>query len=155
MELMMSEASKLIRRWFEEVWNKKRRGAIAEMLLPDSVIHEGDESARGPEEFYPFFDRMQSSFSDIHVTIHDEVAAGDKACVRWSCTMRHTGAGLGIEPTNKELHTTGISIVRTANGKLVEGWQNWDMLRLMQEIKGEPRAPIYIAANAQRTASGG
>ena len=29
-------------RWFEEVWNKGRRAAIAEMLAPDAVLHEGD-----------------------------------------------------------------------------------------------------------------
>ena len=151
----MSEARKLVRRWFEEVWNKRRREAIAEMLSADSVIHEGDDSARGPEGFYPFFDRMQAIFSDIRVTIHDDFTDGETVCARWSCTMRHTGSGLGVAPTNKQLHTTGISIVRTANDRFVEGWQNWDMLGLLQQIKGETAAPTYIAAKAERTAQSG
>ncbi|MBV8549862.1 MAG: ester cyclase [Acidobacteriaceae bacterium] len=152
----MSEASKqVVRRWFEEVWNKQRREAIAEMLLPESVIHEGKYDTRGPEGFYAFFDRMHAAFSDIRVTIHDEFAEGDKVCARWSCTMRHTGSGLGMAPTNQELHTTGISIVRIANGKLIEGWQNWDMLGLMQQINKQPIALTYIAANAQAAAAAG
>jgi predicted ester cyclase len=109
---------------------------------------------KGPEGFYPFFDRMQAAFSDIHVTINEAIAEADKVCVRWSCTMRHTGNGLGIPPTGKNLATTGITIVHIANRKLVAGWQNWDMLGLMQQIKGEPMAPTYIAAKMGKKAAG-
>jgi predicted ester cyclase len=146
-EVIMSKTNKeLAHRWFEEVWNKGRREAIADMLLPDSVIHEGGESTLGPDGFYPFFERMQAAFSDIHITIHDDIAEGDKVCVRWSCRMRHTGPGLGMAASNKQLHTTGISIVRIVNDRLVEGWQNWDMLGLIQQIECQPLARTYIAA---------
>lgn len=151
----MSEANKeLGKRWFEEVWNKGRRYAIGVILAPDAVIQESGEAVKGPEGFSPFFDRMQAAFLDIHVTIHDSIAEQDKVCLRWSCTMKHTGPGLGIPPTGKTLQTTGISIVRVASGKLVAGWQNWDMLGLMQQIKDEPMAPTYIAAKVGKKASG-
>jgi hypothetical protein len=52
---------------------------------------------------------------------------------------------LGI-PANKSLQTTGITIVRIGNGKFITGWQNWDMLGVMQQIKGEPPAPTYVGA---------
>ncbi len=145
---MSDKAGELLaRRWFEEVWNKQRREAIAEMLAPNSVVHEGADDAHGPAGFHPFFDRMQAAFSKIHVTVHDAIAEGDKVCVRWSCTMHHTGSGFGFPATNKQIQTTGISILRTANGKILEGWQNWDMLGLMQQIKSQPPAPTYVAAN--------
>src|SRR5207248_11431718 len=99
----------------------------------------------GPPGFYPFFDRMWDAFSDIHVTIEDAIAEGDTVCLRWTCTMRHTGAGLGMPVTNKQLQTTGISIVRVTNGRLSAGWQNWDMLGLLQQIQAQPRAATYIA----------
>jgi predicted ester cyclase len=60
--------------------------------------------------------------------------------------MKHTGSGLGTAPTQKTLATTGMTMVRVANGRLVAGWQNWDMLGLMQQIKQEPMAPTYLAA---------
>ena len=148
----MSQANKnLAKRWFEEAWNKGRRDAISEILAPDAVIQEDCESTVGPEGFYPFFDRMQAAFSDFRVSFHDAIAEDDMVCLRWSCSMRHTGAGLGIAPTGTELHTTGISIVRIADGKFVAGWQNWDMLGLIQQIKGQALAPTYIAA---KTATG-
>src|SRR5712671_6821081 len=95
-------------RWFEEVWNKQRREAIGELMAPDAVIHEAGEIVYGPEGFYPFFDRMQAAFSDLHVTVHDAIVEGDKICVRWSCTMKHTGPGLGMAASGKALGTTGI-----------------------------------------------
>ena len=149
----MSEANKAVtKRWFEEVWNKRRREAIDEMLSPHAVLYEGGKVSKGPEGFRPFFDRMWEAFSDIRITVQDAIAEGDMVCVRWSCTMRHTGHGLGMPPTDKQLETTGMSIVRIADGKFIEGWQNWDMLGLMHQIQGEPMAPTYIAASANKPA---
>ena len=144
----MSEANKeLAKRWFEEVWNKRRREAIDEMLSPNTVIYEGGEQIIGPEGFRPFFDRMAASFSEMRITIQDAIAEADMVCVRWTCRMRHTGDGLGIPASNKQFDTTGISMVRIQDGKIVTGWQNWDMLGLIQQIKAEPRAATYIGAS--------
>jgi predicted ester cyclase len=133
-------------RWFEQVWNEGRREAIAEMLAPEGVLHEAGTDTIGPEGFYPFFDRMRATFSDLRVKVEDTIAEGDKICVRWSCTAGHTGDGLGIAATGVTMHVTGISILRVAGGKLVEGWQNWDMLGMMEQIKGGGKAATYIAA---------
>jgi len=143
----MSEANKAVAiRWFEEVWNKQRREAIAEMLAPDAPIYDGDQVSIGPEGFYPFFDRISTTFSEMRVTPHAAIAEGDTVCLRWSCAMRHTGDGLGMPPTNKRVEITGISIVRVKDGKLTAGWQNWDMLGLLQQINSAPVAATYIAA---------
>ena len=145
----MSEANKeLAKRFFEEVWNKSRRSAIAELLAPNGVIYDGGEAIHGPEGFYPFFDRMQATFSDIHITFNDAISEGDQVCLRWTADMRHTGGGFGIPPTGKTLHTTGISVIRVSGGKLIEGWQNWDMLGLIHQMRGERLGPTYIAAQA-------
>ena len=142
----MSEANKAFaKQWFERVWNQGSREAIVEMLTPTAVIHDGNESAIGPDGFYAFFDRMHGTFSDIHIAIDDTIAEGHMVCVRWSCTMRHSGDGLGLPATGKQVSTTGISIIRMAHGKMAEGWQNWDMLGLMQQITEAPRAKTYIA----------
>jgi len=145
----MSKANKaLATRWFEEVWNKGRREAIAEMLLPNAVIYESCQAIQGPEGFYPFFDRMQATFSDIHVSFDDAIAEGDRVVLRWSVSMRHTGDGLGVPPTEKLVTTTGISVLRIAGDKFIEGWQNWDMLGLMHQIQGAGLGPTYHDVNA-------
>jgi steroid delta-isomerase-like uncharacterized protein len=143
----MTDLVKIANAWFEEVWNKGRREAIAEMLSPGAVIHDGGVDTVGAEGFYPFFERIRATFSDFRIDVEDTIAASDKVCVRWSCTGKHTGGGLGIPPTGKTLHITGISILRVADGKLVEGWQNWDMLGMMEQIKGGGRSATYIGAS--------
>jgi len=144
----MSNANRdLAVRWFEEVWNKGRREAIAELMAADGVIHDGETVSRGPEGFYGFFDQMHGTFSDMHLKVEKTIAEGDLVCVRWSVVMKHTGPGLGVPPTGKAVKTTGISIVRAAHGKLVEAWQNWDMFGLLEQVKGSAGGPApYIGA---------
>lgn len=133
------------RLWFEEVWNKRRREAIAEILAPGAVIHDGATDAKGPQGFYPFYDLMGATFSDLRITVHDTIAEHDLSCVRWSCVAKHTGDGLGIPATGKSVHTTGMSLLKVADGRIVETWQNWDMLGLMEQIQDRARSATYIA----------
>ena len=46
---------------------------------------------------------------------------------------RHFGVP-PIPPTNKEVTVPVISIVRIADGKIVEHWLNWDALGLFQDL---------------------
>jgi predicted ester cyclase len=148
----MTEAErKLGHRWFEQVWNQKRRDAIAEMLAPAGVIHDGGLDSMGPDGFYPFFDRLNAAFSDLHVQVHDSIADGDKLCVRWSCTARHTGSALGPAPTGVTIYVTGMTLIRVANGQAQECWQNWDMLGMLEQINaghsgGAAKSATYIGA---------
>jgi steroid delta-isomerase-like uncharacterized protein len=143
---MSDENTRVIVRWFEEVWNQGRREVIDEMLAPDCVIHDGPTAIQGPEEFKLFYDRMRAAFSDMRVTPHHGFSAGGYACLRWSVTMRHTGDNLGIPATGKAGETTGMCIVRLVDGRFAEAWQNWDMLGLMQQLTGGDTARVYMAA---------
>jgi len=145
---MAEAAQDLGRRWFHEVWNLGRREAIAEIMTPECVIHDGETDSTGPDGFYPFFDRINGSFSQMHVAVEDTLTEGGSACIRWSCTAKHTGGALGIPPTGRTIHITGMTILRVAEGKVVEAWQNWDMLGLMQQIQGHGKtAATYIGAS--------
>jgi predicted ester cyclase len=134
----MTEAERgLGQQWFELVWNQLRREAIVEMLPPDGVLHESGVDSIGPEGFYPFFDRMNATLSGLHVDVEDTIAEGDRLCVRWSCRAKHTGGGLGIDPTGVSIHGNHI----------VEAWQNWDMLGMLEQIKGLAKSGTHVAAS--------
>ena len=51
-----------------------------------------------------------------------------------SCHGTHKGDLNGIAPTGKQFTISGISIARFVNGKLSEGYVNWDALGLMQQL---------------------
>ena len=134
------------RRWFEEVWNKARREAIVEMITANSVIHDGDTETVGPAGFYGFYDRIRSAFPEIHITVDDTFSEADKICVRWTCTAAHTGVGLGFPATNRIASFTGMCILRVSDGKIAEAWQNWDMLGMIEQLKGTRTTTTYIGA---------
>ena len=127
-------------RWFELVWNQGRRDAIAQLLAPDALLHDGSGDSCGPEAFYPLYDRLSATFSKIHVDVHDALAEGGKVCVRWTFTGTHTGDGLGVAPTGVTVNVTGICILRVAGDRIVEGWQNWDMMGMREQITGVARS---------------
>jgi steroid delta-isomerase-like uncharacterized protein len=145
----MTEAERSLGKcWFDEVWNQGRREAIPKMFPPNGILHDGRHATAGPDAFYLFFDRMKAAFSDLRVDLEDTFAEDDKLCLRWSCTAKHTGPGLGVPPTQKTIHVTGISIMRVHGGQIVEAWQNWDMLGMMEQIQNLHQPPTYIAENA-------
>jgi steroid delta-isomerase-like uncharacterized protein len=137
----------LLRRWFDEVWNGSRVETIHELLAPDAVTvgQGGPEAAiRGPQEFQAFVEKFRGAFPDVHVTVEDAFGAGDKVVARWSATMTHKGGQLGIPASGKHVLITGISIGRIVNGKIVEGWDNWDQLTMLRDIGaiGEPKVAL-------------
>ena len=134
---MSKENIALIHRWFEEVWNKGRAEAIEEMFAADGIAYglgEAGIDVHGPAAFKPFFERLRGAFPELKITIEDTLAEGDKVAARWSATMTHQGDHLGIAATGRKAAVTGMSIVRIRDGKIVEAWNNWDMLGLMQQI---------------------
>ena len=145
---MSTANQEVAKRWFEEVWNKKRREAIEEMMQPDAVLHERGEDKRGYEFCYALFEMMHSNFSGIHITIDDAIGDGDMVWLRWTCRMQHTGTGMGVPATGKAIETTGMTALRIADGKLAEGWQNWDMLTVLEAIGVRDKSSNVLAVSA-------
>ncbi len=134
----MSDANvAILKRWFEEVWNQRREETIMELLAPDCIGHgtrDNGGDIHGPREFLPFYERICSAFPDMKVTVEDGFGEGEKAVVRWSATMHHRGDHLGPRATGNQVAMTGTTIARIANGKIVEAWDNWDKLAMLQQI---------------------
>jgi len=132
----MSATDTFMHRWFERVWNQGRLEAIDEMMAPDAMMHGLGEGAgvNGAEAFRAFATRFRRAFPDVRITVVAELQDGDMIASRWTATMTHTGDDLGIEPTGKRVGVTGMSMARIQNGVLVEGWNNWDTMALMEQI---------------------
>jgi steroid delta-isomerase-like uncharacterized protein len=133
---MAQENSALIRRWFEEVWNKGRMEAIDEMASPDAIGHGQAQHHTdiGLKEFRTLAVGLRTAFPDFKITIDQVIEQGDTVVARWTTTMTHQGEFLGFAPTGKKVSITGTSIQRIVDGKIVEGWDNWDQLGLLVQI---------------------
>jgi steroid delta-isomerase-like uncharacterized protein len=133
----VEENVQLMQRWFQEVWNEGRIQTIYDLLAPDGVARGqrgGESEIRGPEEFAKFVREIRGAFTDIEIQIEDIFGAGDKVVIRWVADMSHTGDALGIVPTGKTVRSRGVSIARIENGKIIEGWDNWDQLGMLEQI---------------------
>ena len=133
------EANKaLMRRWFEEVWNKGRADAIPEMFAEDGIAHglSDDVSAplRGPSGFLPFHGQFREAFPDIEVVVEDQIAEGDLVATRCSVRGKHSGDSLGIAATHSPVDFTGMTITRIREGKIVEAWNNFDFMKMYRQL---------------------
>jgi predicted SnoaL-like aldol condensation-catalyzing enzyme len=136
----LSESNKkLIRRWYQEVWNEGRTGIVDELLNADSVLHDGASDLRGPEAFKRFHDELRGTFPEIAITLHDVVAEGDLVFLRWSSSLRHAATG-------KQANITGMAAIRIENDRFMEAWQNWDMHGLLQQIQDVPVRAMFSGA---------
>jgi steroid delta-isomerase-like uncharacterized protein len=136
----------LLERWYREVWREGKNETIYELLAPNAVLtgQRGSQTViRGAEEFVKFAEEIRSAFPDTEVVMEDAFGDGDKVAARWTATMTHTGEGLGMPPTGKKVKITGISVARIIEGKIVEGWDNWDQLAMLEQI-GAYAAPDAV-----------
>ncbi len=135
---MQDENNALIRRWFEEVWNKGREEAIDEMFAEDGIAHgladEGGEPLRGAPGFKPFFRKFRAAFPDIEVVVEDTVTEGDKVAARCTVRGKHQSDSLGFAATQQPMEITGITIVRVRDGKIVEAWNNFDFMSMFKQL---------------------
>jgi steroid delta-isomerase-like uncharacterized protein len=132
------DAASLMRRWFDEIWNRGRIESVDELLAEDAVmwgIGRPDQSSRGGAEFKEFYRRQRSATPDVKINLDQVIQEGDTAFARWTATMTHTGEGLGAAPTNKTIALSGMSACRTRDGRIVEGWNVWDQVGLARQLE--------------------
>lgn len=138
----MTEVNKaLVRRWFDEVWNKGVEHVIDELFSGNGIAHgigETDPDIHGPNEFKPFVRNLRGAFPDIRIDVEDTVAEGEMVCVRLVLQGTHTGNGLGVPPTGRKVRVTGLVMARMLEGQMVEAWNNWDQLGLLRQIGAMP-----------------
>ncbi len=133
---MSTEDNKaLMRRFLEEVFNKKNLAAIDEFIAPNHVDHtlppflpttpEGTKRATG---------MYLKAFPDLHLTVEDMIAEGDKVVTRFTSHGTQKRAFMSIPPTGKQVTISSIVIARIADGKIVEQWGLDDQMGMLQQL---------------------
>jgi steroid delta-isomerase-like uncharacterized protein len=135
----MSKQNKTIaRRVFEDIQSQGNLALVDEIVAGDYVGHTPLDDIHGPEGAKQFEEMLYEAFSDYQVTVEDQIAEGDKVVTRWTSRGTHKGEFQGMLPTGKQMTMSGITIFRIANGKLVEGWTNPDLLGVLQQLGAVP-----------------
>lgn len=125
------------RRILDEAWNGGRLDVLDELCAPDCVDHDlaMHEDARGLATNKERIRAYRAAMPDLHVTIDDLVADGDRVVTRWHASGTNDGELMGNPPTHRRTEFTGMSIDRfDADGRLAETWDQWDNLTFMQQV---------------------
>lgn len=132
----MSEENKaILRRFYEEVFNRGNLAILDELGAPGFIDHNPSPGqAPGIEGVKQMFTAMRAAFPDMRVTVEDMLAEGDKVAAHTSFRATHRGEFMGIGPTGKEVTARVSDIVRFAEGKAVERWGVEDMSGLFQAL---------------------
>lgn len=120
------ENKDISRRADEELFNRGNLSIADELFASNFVYHDpvSHEEWRGPESVKSYATMLRVAFPDLHQTIEEQIAEGDKVAYRWTARGTHQGEFMGIAPTGNRVEMTGISIARLIDGKLEEIWEN-------------------------------
>jgi steroid delta-isomerase-like uncharacterized protein len=137
----MSEQNKAVaRRVIEELFQGGKLELADELFDQSFVGHDVGmpEPIRGPEGLKQQAKGYRDAFPDLKLTIEDQISEGDRVMTRWTARGTHQGDLFGIAPTGKQATISGVTIDRLQGGKIVETWDTWDTLGLMQQIGAVP-----------------
>ena len=128
---MSLEENKAVVRRFIEAYNKHDLSSIEEFVAPDFVDHTHQGGREGIKQLFAL---AFKAFPDMHETIEEIIAEGDKVWVRATFTGTHTGEWMGLAPTGKKVTSEMVDIYRIVNGKHVEGRFIGDQLDFLKKL---------------------
>ena len=123
------------------VWNKKDASVIDQMVQPHVVIHGlGDMPGHtgGVDDFRAFHARFIDALPDLKIRVDDVLVDGEKTAIRFTLTATHLGEGLGVPASNKPVRVTGMTIARWEDGRIIEGWIEFDKAGLAAQVAPGP-----------------
>ena len=122
-----------------ELINDRNLDAAFEFYAPDYIYHgPGGQELSGRDGIRGLWAVFLAAFPDLHSTVDDVISEGDKLVLRWTIQGTHTGEFLGIPASNNQISLAVTEIFRIADGQLVEAWDQYDRLDLMEQIGGIP-----------------
>ena len=134
---MSTEENKAIaHRFFEEVCNGRKLDVANELFSTNHTYSDPSIPGvgPGPEGQKQVVSTYQTAFPDAHWAVEDQIAEGDKVVTRWTATGTHQRELQGIPPTGKHVTVPGIWVHRLVGGKIVESWNVWDTLGMLQQL---------------------
>jgi hypothetical protein len=108
---------------------------IDELVDPDAVVRTPlPIGVTGAEALKQIWSMLLRIYPDIHLTVEDQIAEGDKVVGRTTVTGTHQGEFMGVAPTGKSVTYNEMFIFRFANGRVVETWGVVDVYAQMKQI---------------------
>ena len=127
------------RTWVEGL-NRGDVSAADRAFAPDCVVHingspEPNLSLGG---FKEMMSGLLGAFPDLRLTVEDQIVAGDKVATRWVAEGTNSGPFGPVPATGRRIRIGGLILDRVIDGKVVERWEQWDQMAMMQQLGFAP-----------------
>ena len=153
LQLISQDLKAIARRTLEEIFPGGDVAALAEVIHPDVVDHDGPPGAPpGREGMAWSMGMFQAGFSERRWELHQVIADHDTVVVFGTFHGRHTGAFLGLAPTSRSVVFRQVHIFRFQDGLAIEHWavpDDLDLAHQLGPIPGPPSQPMLADALAQ------
>jgi steroid delta-isomerase-like uncharacterized protein len=142
--MAIEENKALVRRFYEEVWDRGNVEFAQEVFADDYLRHDlrPTAAAPGPQGQRQIAAAFRAAFPDLRWRVDLLLAEGDLVAGRWTASGTNTGPWAGMAATGRHSTFSGVNIFRIRDGKVVEIWNHRDDLGLAQQLG----APVYAGA---------
>lgn len=123
----------VLRRVIEEGFNRGDYGALDECFASHYAERQFGLSS-DLAGFKGDIAGLRRAFPDLHLTIEEMAADGDKVWARSTARGTHLGPFMGLPATGRAFEIAVVDICRFAGGRIVEHWGVPDRFALMQQL---------------------
>jgi steroid delta-isomerase-like uncharacterized protein len=137
--MTLEENKAFMRRFMDEALNQKNLNAL-DTLVAEDFVEQVPFPGQGPgrEGLRDAVAAFISAFPDMHWTIQEQIAEGEKVVTRFTMSGTHQGVFLGIPPTGRSVQVWGIVIDVVREGWFAESRILLDTLGLLQQLGAVP-----------------
>jgi steroid delta-isomerase-like uncharacterized protein len=129
-----------VRSYFDDVWSAGKLELLDRLLAPDYINHTPStpDPVPGPAGLRPIVAAFRVGFPDLHFTIEDLVAEGDRVAVRVTMEGTQDGPLFGAPPTHRHVRVSQINIEHFRGDQIAEHWRVTDELGVMRQLGALP-----------------
>jgi steroid delta-isomerase-like uncharacterized protein len=129
----------VVGRFIEEVLNQGKVDAAGQFFWED-MVEQVPLPGQGPglQGLKDVLRGMRAAFPDMHWTIQEQIAEGDKVLSRFEWTGTHRRTFLGVPATNRPVTVWGMVIDRLEGGRIRDTRIIMDTLGLMMQLGAVP-----------------
>lgn len=95
--------------------------ALAEDLIGNEVLRQRTAALR-------------AAFPDLSLAIHQLIGDDDLVAVHAMASGTHLGTFHGVPATGRHWNASYTAILRIAEGRIADFWENWDLLGILEQL---------------------
>jgi predicted ester cyclase len=134
----MTEDAMSCVRAYERLWRPDvPDAAVDQLLAPAFVAHTPAEKDTGRDEFKQHLRMALGALGDIEARFEQVLASGSRVAAHATIAGTHSGAFLGVAPTNRRLSWREVHVFDAPDGQIVEHWMDAALLGAYMQMIGQ------------------